>query len=97
MEEIFFVLLGFAALAVVLLVPIGTFVIVKRLERDQSERFKALRSELKKIGGFEAALLDYMANSQGELLAALDGGDWNDDLEAQLAAAVEEFKSTGTW
>jgi F-type H+-transporting ATPase subunit alpha len=53
--------------------------------------------ELKKIGAFEAALLDYMGNSQNELLAALDGGDWSDDLQGQLTAAVEEFKSTGTW
>jgi F-type H+-transporting ATPase subunit alpha len=53
--------------------------------------------DLKKIGAFEAALLDYMTNSQGELLSTLDGGDWNDDVQAQLVAAVEEFKSTGTW
>ncbi len=53
--------------------------------------------ELKKIGAFESALLDYMANSQAALLAALDGGDWNDDVEAQLTEAVKEFKSTGTW
>jgi hypothetical protein len=38
-----------------------------------------------------------MANSQGELLGELDGGNWNDDLEARLTAAVDEFKSTGTW
>jgi hypothetical protein len=38
-----------------------------------------------------------MANSQSELLSTLDGGDWNDDVEAQLTAAVKEFKSTGTW
>ena len=56
MEEVFFALLGFACLAVVVLVPIGTFVIVKRLERDQAERFKALRSELNKIGGQVAEL-----------------------------------------
>jgi F-type H+-transporting ATPase subunit alpha len=53
--------------------------------------------ELKKIGAFEAALLDYMANSQADLLSTLDGGDWNEDVEAKLTAAVEEFKSTGTW
>ncbi len=52
---------------------------------------------LDKIGAFERALQDYMANSQGELLSALDGGDWGDELEAQLTAAVEEFKATGSW
>jgi F-type H+-transporting ATPase subunit alpha len=53
--------------------------------------------ELKKIGAFEAALLDYMANSQGDLKGELDDGNWSDDLEARLTAAVDEFKSTGTW
>jgi F-type H+-transporting ATPase subunit alpha len=53
--------------------------------------------ELKRIGAFESALLDYMATAQGELLGKLNEGNWNDDLEAQLKAAVEAFKSTGTW
>ena len=63
MEEVFFTLLGFACLAVVVLVPIGTFVIVKRLERDQAERFKALRSELNKIDGQVAELRSASASS----------------------------------
>jgi F-type H+-transporting ATPase subunit alpha len=53
--------------------------------------------ELKKIGAFETALLDYMANAQADLLGKLDHGDWDDELEAALKAAVEDFKSTGTW
>jgi F-type H+-transporting ATPase subunit alpha len=53
--------------------------------------------ELKKIGAYEAALLDYMANSQAELLGELDSGSWNDELEARLTAAIDEFQSTGTW
>jgi F-type H+-transporting ATPase subunit alpha len=53
--------------------------------------------ELKKIGAFETSLLDYMANSQAELLGRLDQGNWDDGLEAALKAAVEDFKSTGTW
>jgi F-type H+-transporting ATPase subunit alpha len=53
--------------------------------------------ELKKIGAFESALLDYMATAQRDLLGQLDGGTWNDELEAQLKTAVENFKSTGTW
>jgi hypothetical protein len=38
-----------------------------------------------------------MGTSQAELLDTLNAGDWNDELEAQLTAAVDEFKSTGTW
>jgi F-type H+-transporting ATPase subunit alpha len=53
--------------------------------------------ELKKIGAYEAALLDYMANSQAKLLGELDSGSWNDELEARLTAAIDEFQSTGTW
>ncbi|MEJ2534670.1 MAG: F0F1 ATP synthase subunit alpha [Gammaproteobacteria bacterium] len=52
---------------------------------------------LDKIGSFESALQDWMNSSQGELMEALNQGDWNDDLEARLKAAVEEFKSSGSW
>jgi len=53
--------------------------------------------ELNKIGAFEAALLENMASAHAELVATLDNGDWNDDLEAQLTAAVKDFKATGSW
>jgi len=50
-----------------------------------------------RIVAFEAALIDYMASSHAELLGALNNGDWNDDLESQLTAALEDFKATGSW
>jgi F-type H+-transporting ATPase subunit alpha len=53
--------------------------------------------ELPKIGACEAAMLEYMSSSQSELLDTLNGGDWNDDVEASLVAAVEDFKATGSW
>ena len=53
--------------------------------------------ELNKIGSFEAAVLDYMASSKSELLDTLNGGDWNDDLESQLNAALDDFKTSGSW
>ena len=53
--------------------------------------------ELQKIGAFESALVDHMGASQAELLAKLDEGGWNDEIEAQLKAAVEDFKATGSW
>ncbi len=56
MEEVFFMLLALAALAVAFLVPVGTYVIVKRLERDQSERFRDLRNDLNKIASQVAEL-----------------------------------------
>jgi F-type H+-transporting ATPase subunit alpha len=53
--------------------------------------------ELAKVGSFESAMLDYMNNSQAEVMGNLSEGDWNDELEAQLTTAVGEFKSTGSW
>jgi len=53
--------------------------------------------ELAKVGAFEAAMLDYMNNSQAEFMENLAAGDWNDELEAQMTSAVDEFKSTGAW
>ncbi|WP_197530404.1 DUF2339 domain-containing protein [Bythopirellula polymerisocia] len=49
MEEVFFLMLGLAALAVVFLVPIGTYIVVKRLEREQTDSFRSLRNELNKL------------------------------------------------
>jgi F-type H+-transporting ATPase subunit alpha len=53
--------------------------------------------ELNKIGDFEAAMQDSMSATQAELMEALNHGDWNDDLEAQINAALEEFKASGSW
>ena len=53
--------------------------------------------DLNKIGEFEAALLDYMNNSQLELVETLNGGAWDDDIQGELKAACEEFKATGSW
>jgi len=53
--------------------------------------------ELNKIGAFETALLDHVGSAQAELLETLNGGDWNDDLEARLTAVLEDFKATGSW
>jgi F-type H+-transporting ATPase subunit alpha len=53
--------------------------------------------ELAKVGAFESAMLDYMNNSHAEFMENLVVGDWNDELEAQMTTAVEDFKSTGSW
>jgi len=53
--------------------------------------------ELHKLGTFEAALVDSLGATQAALMGKLDAGDWNDDLEAQLKAAVTEFKASGSW
>ena len=53
--------------------------------------------EVKKVLDFEAALHAYIAAEQKGLLDQLNTGDWNNDLEASLKAAVEKFKSTQVW
>ncbi len=53
--------------------------------------------ELDKITSFESALIDYMNSAQTGVMETLSSGDWNDEIEAGLKAAVEEFKSTGSW
>ena len=54
--------------------------------------------ELNKIGDFESALLDYMRNQHGELLAEIDKNEnFDDDVAKSLEDAVSKFKSTQTW
>jgi F-type H+-transporting ATPase subunit alpha len=50
---------------------------------------------LDKVAGFEEALHAYMHSEHGELMSAIDAsGDYGDETEAGLVAAVDGFKST---
>ena len=50
--------------------------------------------EVNKVVDFEAALLSYMNSSQAALISKInDSGDWNDEIEAELKAAIEDFKA----
>ncbi|MFE8070394.1 F0F1 ATP synthase subunit alpha [Marinobacteraceae bacterium S3BR75-40.1] len=54
--------------------------------------------EVEKVVAFEAALLSWMRSEQSELLAKInEKGDYNDEIAAELKAAIEKFKSTQTW
>jgi len=54
--------------------------------------------ELNKIEDFEAALNDYMANNEKDLIDKINAsGDYNKDIEAELEAAIKKFKDTATW
>jgi len=54
--------------------------------------------ELTKIGAFEAALHSYMKTQQGALLDRINNtGDYNDDIEKGLRAAIESFKKSNVW
>ena len=54
--------------------------------------------EIDKIGSFESALLDYMNSEQKALMDRInEKGDYNDEIEAGIKEAIEQFKATQTW
>ncbi|WP_148864711.1 F0F1 ATP synthase subunit alpha [Marinobacter fonticola] len=54
--------------------------------------------DVDKVVAFEAALMDWMRSEQSELLAKInEKGDYNDEIAADLKAAIEKFKTTQTW
>jgi F-type H+-transporting ATPase subunit alpha len=54
--------------------------------------------EINKVVDFEAALHTYMRASQSALLDKInETADYNDEIEAGLSAAIEDFKATGHW
>ena len=69
----------------------ATLLNVSRIELDGAD------VPLDKVGAFEKALLDYANNTHTEFMGHLNHGDWNDELEAELKAVCDEFKSTGSW
>lgn len=53
---------------------------------------------VKEVSSFEAAIRSFMHSSHAPLLKKInEAGNYDSEIEAQLAAAVEEFKSTGSW
>ena len=53
---------------------------------------------LNKVVDFESALQSFMENSHKELLDKINTtGDWNDELASEMKAAMDDFKSTGSW
>ena len=54
--------------------------------------------EIEKVGAFEEALQGHMHSSQPDLMKRIDdSGDFDDDIDAQLKAAVEDFKQNQAW
>ncbi len=54
--------------------------------------------DVNKVVDFEAALLSYMNSSQTALIAKInETGDWNDEVEAELKAAIEDFKANNSY
>ena len=54
--------------------------------------------DMNKVVDFEHALHGYMGASQAELMDKINAsGDYNDEIEASLRAALEDFKANSTW
>ena len=54
--------------------------------------------EVSKVVDFEAALQSYMKSEFADLMTQInESGDYNDNIESALRAAVEKFKSSNTW
>jgi F-type H+-transporting ATPase subunit alpha len=54
--------------------------------------------EVSQVVTFEGALLAYMDANQAELMETINStGDYNDEIEAQIKAAIADFKANHTW
>ena len=54
--------------------------------------------DVNKVVDFEQALQSYMKSSQSQLLEKIDAsGDYNDEIEQALHAAIKDFKANHTW
>jgi len=54
--------------------------------------------ELAKVGDFETALHAYMDEKQADFMKSLnEAGKWNDEVEAAMKSAVDDFKANRTW
>ncbi len=54
--------------------------------------------DVKKVGSFEAALLSNMKSKHADLMAKInETGGFDKDIASAMTAAIESFKTTGSW
>jgi len=54
--------------------------------------------EVNKVVAFETAMHDFMRSEHKDMLDKInETGDYDDEIEAALSKAIEEFKAKGTW
>ncbi|MCW9024234.1 MAG: F0F1 ATP synthase subunit alpha [Gammaproteobacteria bacterium] len=54
--------------------------------------------DVNKIVDFEAAMQAYVKSNEADLLAKInENGDFNDEIESAMKAALEKFKANSTW
>ena len=52
---------------------------------------------LDKIGAFETALIAWVESNASDLVETLNTGAWNDETEAGLKAACDDFAEKGSY
>jgi F-type H+-transporting ATPase subunit alpha len=54
--------------------------------------------EVSKVVEFEAAMHSYLGSNNADLMAQInESGDYNDEIEASMRKALDDFKANGTW
>ena len=54
--------------------------------------------ELDRVAGFEAALQDYMASQHADFMSAIEANpEYDDEVDARLKAALDDFKANHAW
>jgi F-type H+-transporting ATPase subunit alpha len=54
--------------------------------------------DVKKVVDFETAMLSYLRSNNADLLDKInESGDFNDEIAAEMKAAIEKFKASGTY
>jgi F-type H+-transporting ATPase subunit alpha len=54
--------------------------------------------EARKVVDFETAMLSYLKSKEKDLLDKINqSGDYNDEIDAAMKAAIEKFKATSSW
>jgi len=54
--------------------------------------------EVNKVVDFEASMQSYIKANNADLLAKInESGDFNDDIAAEMKAALDTFKANGSW
>jgi F-type H+-transporting ATPase subunit alpha len=54
--------------------------------------------DAKKVVAFEQALQSYLRTSQSQLIDKINAtGDYSDEIQAGMHAAIKDFKANNTW
>ena len=82
------------------MICVGRSILLFGSPNEIEDRVATMRGdvELEKTGDFEAALQAFMDSSHGEVIKRInETGDYDDEIEAGLKAALDDFKANHSW